>query len=58
LKAQKGTGRDRAEKQYGGPSGHGRWREAARVTRKEAEREISELQLVIKYLDFVEERQT
>jgi len=56
LKAQKGTGRQRAEKQYGGGSGYGRWRQAVQVTRKEAERQIRELQLVIEYLDFVEER--
>ncbi len=56
LKAQKGTGRDRAEKQYGGPSGQNRWRAAARATRKEVKREIEDLQLVIKYLDFVETR--
>ena len=58
LRAQKGTGRDRAEKQYGGPSGQNRWRAAAGATRKEAEREIEDLQLVIKYLDFVETRHT
>lgn len=56
LKAQKGTGRDRAETHYDGPSGYNRWFSAVQLTRNEAQREIKELELVIQYLDLVEKR--
>lgn len=54
LRAQKGTGRDRAEARYGGQHGQRAWMEAARRTRREVERRLEELQDLTKYLDFVE----
>jgi hypothetical protein len=54
LRAQRGTGRDRAETRYGGQSGVHAWAEAVRRTRREAERRMEELRDLLKYLDFVE----